>query len=124
MTLEHDTLATVATVASELEGQLLVNILNEHGIRAVATGGYMSQFRAEAPGMVRVLVTQDNLSTANSILAERKEQHFPQPTGEDSESSDDDSSQTRVRFVTWGLLMLFVVELVVFLGILVSWLIF
>ncbi len=71
MTADDDTLAIVATVASEFEGQLLANILNECGIPAVVTGGSTSQFRAEAPGAVRVMVKGGNLSAAKTVLEQR-----------------------------------------------------
>ena len=74
MAADHDTPATLTTVANEVEGQLLVNILNEHGIAAMVTGGFTSQFRAEAPGTVQVVVRQDSLSLARSVLAERERQ--------------------------------------------------
>lgn len=63
MTTDQDTLATLATVATEMEGLLLVNILKEHSIAAVATGGFTSQFQADAPGSVRVMVNHTSSST-------------------------------------------------------------
>jgi len=73
MSSDHDTLATLATVSTEVEGQLIVNLLQDHGIAAVATGGFTSQFRAEAPGAVRILVKQESLSAARMVLAERRQ---------------------------------------------------
>lgn len=95
MTADNDTLATVAIVANEVEGQLLVNILNEHGIPAVATGGFTSQFQAEAPGAVRVLVKQGSLSMAKSVLAEREQQSSSQPAVRDTESPSGDTETAR-----------------------------
>lgn len=69
MASPDDVLVAVTAVPTELEGQLLVNVLKENGIPAVATGGYTAQFRAEAPGEVRVLVNQENLAAAQAVLA-------------------------------------------------------
>jgi hypothetical protein len=88
MTTNPDTLATLATVSTEVEAQLLANMLNDRGIAAVATGGFTSQFRAEAPGVVRVLVKQDDLSVARSVLAEREQERCSsEPVDEDREAS-------------------------------------
>jgi hypothetical protein len=71
MATNDDTLITVASVPSEMEGHLLANILNESGIPATVTGGFTAQFRAEAPGSVRVLVRQERAAAAKSVLAQR-----------------------------------------------------
>lgn len=104
MTADDDTLAIVATVPSEVEGQLLANILNDRGIPAAITGGFTSQFRAEAPGWVRVMVKQNSLSAAQSVLAERAQQGpSPEASVEDQESS---AYQPRLtRFGIWSLLI-------------------
>ena len=70
MSSDRDALATLATVSNEVEAQLLVNLLEEHGIVSTAIGGFTSDFRAEAPGAVRVVVKQDNLAAAESVLAD------------------------------------------------------
>ncbi|EDL60373.1 DUF2007 domain-containing protein [Gimesia maris] len=71
MAAQHDRLVTVTTAADELEGELIVALLNEHGIKATSTGGLTAQFRAEAPGVVEVLVMQDQLAAANTIIAQQ-----------------------------------------------------
>ncbi len=71
MAAQHDRLVTVTTAADELEGELIVALLKEHGIKATSTGGLTAQFRAEAPGMVEVLVMQDQLAAANTIIAQQ-----------------------------------------------------
>tara|TARA_R110002124_G_scaffold63470_2_gene173920 strand:- start:6623 stop:6883 length:261 start_codon:yes stop_codon:yes gene_type:complete len=73
MSAQHDKLVTVTTAANELEGELIVALLKEHGIKATSTGGLTAQFRAEAPGVVEVLVMQDQLAAANSIIAEQND---------------------------------------------------
>ena len=119
MTTDHDRLVTVATVANEMEGQLLVNILSEHGIRAVATGGFTAQFQAEAPGMVRVVVNQDNLENARSVLEERHRIGTSQPDVMDLDASAKAPRLTTFRFGIWGWLLL-VVDLMVSICFLVS----
>lgn len=71
MAAQHDRLVTLTTAADELEGELIVALLNEHGIKATSTGGLTAQFRAEAPGVVEVLVMQDQLAAANTIIAQQ-----------------------------------------------------
>ena len=71
MAAQHDRLVRLTTAADELEGELIVALLKEHGIKATSTGGLTAQFRAEAPGMVEVLVTQDQLAAANTIIAQQ-----------------------------------------------------
>ena len=70
-----DTLTTLATFRNEWEAQLLVNHLHEHGIAAVTTGNLTSQFRAEAPGSVQVVVKQESLDLARSVLPNRLSQN-------------------------------------------------
>ena len=111
MTSNHDTLATLATVSTEVEAQLLVNLLNDHGIDAIATGGFTSQFRAEAPGAVRVLVKQDNLSVAKSVVAEHEQARRSSETADDdTESSGYEPRLT--RFGIWCLLVLALISIV------------
>ena len=71
MAAQHDRLVTLTTAADELEGELIVSLLKEHGIKATSTGGLTAQFRAEAPGAVEVLVMQDQLAAANTIIAQQ-----------------------------------------------------
>ena len=117
MTSNHDNLATLASVTTEVEAQLLVNMLNDHDIAAVATGGFTSQFQAEAPGVVRVLVKQKDLAVARSALAEREQDHCPSELAdENAESSAYESRLT--RFGIWSLLVL---ELFSIVGIMAAW---
>jgi hypothetical protein len=104
MEVKDSALAIVATVPSEVEGQLLANILNDRGIPAAVTGGLTSQFRTEAPGWVRVMVKQESLSAAQAVLAERATRDpFPEAPVEDGESSAHEPRLT--RFGIWSLLI-------------------
>ena len=52
---------------------LLVAALKEEGEHAVTTGGYTAGFVAEAPGWVKVRVSEDDLPRAKEILADLKD---------------------------------------------------
>ncbi|MBX3323359.1 MAG: DUF2007 domain-containing protein [Phycisphaeraceae bacterium] len=57
-----------AKVASEIEANLIVAALVEHGIEARAVGGLTSGFRTEAPGKVRVLVRAEDAADAAAVI--------------------------------------------------------
>ncbi|MHB0956562.1 MAG: hypothetical protein ACYC0X_09850 [Pirellulaceae bacterium] len=117
MISDRDTLATLAIVGNELEAQLLVNLLEEHGIVSTATGGFTSQFRAEAPGVVRVMVKQDSLAAAQAVLAERDQlRSASEPIDQEMESFEYEAKLT--RFGIWSLLIW---ELLTILAILAYW---
>jgi hypothetical protein len=117
MTSNDDNLVTLSTVSTEAEGQMLVNLLNEHGIAAVATGGFTSQFRAEAPGAVQVLVKRVNLPEARGVLAEcERERCSSEQANETRESSAYEPSLTR-----FGIRCLLILELIAVAGILAAW---
>jgi hypothetical protein len=116
MTHHHDSLATVATASTAIEAQLIVNVLHDHGIRAVATGGFTAQFQAEAPGIVRVVVKQKDLAPARSVLAECQREHDPSERTENAEPSGYQPRLT--RFGIWCLLIL---GLLTTAGILAAW---
>lgn len=60
----------VRTVPNELEAVAMIAALANHGIEALATGVYTSDFRAEAPGSVRVVVRNQDLRKAEQVLAQ------------------------------------------------------
>lgn len=73
--LEHhddENLVTVARRPSEAGATVLVSVLADAGIRAVATGGFTSGFKAEAPGWVTVQTLESDAERARRILAEAK----------------------------------------------------
>jgi len=53
-----------------MEAGIIVGALEEAGIKATMTGTYTSGFRAEAPGWVQILVSEEDLAAANEILEE------------------------------------------------------
>ena len=68
--LDHASLVTVAKRNCEASASVIVSVLQDEGIRAVATGGYTAGFRAEAPGVVRVLTFESEAERAKQIIAE------------------------------------------------------
>ena len=67
---QSDHLKVLASVPTETEATVIVAALDARGIEATATGGFTSGFKAEAPGMVKVLVKSDDLEPARQALAE------------------------------------------------------
>ena len=61
----------------ELQAVAIVAALDEEGIRAVATGGYTSGFKAEAPGDVQVLASRSDAARAQQTLREIQSQENP-----------------------------------------------
>lgn len=70
--LDDAKLVTVAERPDEMSASILVTVLKDAGIRAVATGGFTSGFRAEAPGMVKVQTFEIDAERAKEIIAEIK----------------------------------------------------
>jgi hypothetical protein len=70
--LDEANLETVAERSTEVAATILVSILQDAGIRAIATGGFTSGFRAEAPGMVKVQTFAADAERARQVIAEIK----------------------------------------------------
>jgi Putative prokaryotic signal transducing protein len=68
--LDHAKLVTVAERNSEAAASILVSILCDEGIKAIATGGFTAGFRAEAPGRVRVQTFEADAERAKQIIAD------------------------------------------------------
>jgi len=93
MTADPMRLETLAWLANEFEAALIVNALEEQGIRAAAVGDYTSGFRAEAPGGVRVVVARGDLVRAREVLAEARRERAEiagTETDRDEEEPPDD----------------------------------
>ncbi len=67
---DAEKLVTVARRPSEAGATVLVSVLADAGIRAVATGGFTSGFKAEAPGWVSVQTLESDAPRARQVLAE------------------------------------------------------
>ena len=61
---------TLCAFPQELYAQLLVDALSDHGITSEMSGGMTAGFRAEAPGMVKVLVNPSDLEAARAFFTE------------------------------------------------------
>ncbi len=64
-------LVMVASFPDELGAMLCVTDLEGAGVPAVSSGALTSQWRADAPGFVKVLVRATDESRARAILHER-----------------------------------------------------
>ncbi len=70
--LNDEKLVTVAERSTEVAAKILVTVLADEGIKAVATGGWTAGFRAEAPGVVRVQTLENDAERAKQIISELK----------------------------------------------------
>ena len=61
---------TLAFFPQEYYAQLLANGLSDEGIKAEVSGGITGGFRADAPGMVKVLVDERDLEKAKAFFAD------------------------------------------------------
>jgi len=66
-------LVVLTTTLTEFEGAVIVGALEEEGIQAVEDGGFISGFKAEAPGGVRVVVRQVDADRAREVLRQIRE---------------------------------------------------
>ncbi|MEY2795094.1 MAG: putative prokaryotic signal transducing protein [Planctomycetota bacterium] len=89
----------IARFPDELSALLLVGDLEAEGIPATVLGGLTAQLRAEAPGLVSVLVRRGDLVRAERLIAERApppgwedEAEAAAREGEDREGEDPDAA--------------------------------
>ena len=68
MTTEASSLEVLTQVPNEIEATLIANDLESEGITSVLTGVNTAAFRAEAPGLVSVMVRHDDLDRARQIM--------------------------------------------------------
>ena len=68
MTDHSEHVALLTSVPTDMEAGIIVGALEEQGIKSTMTGTYTSGFRAEAPGWVQVLVSEEDLPAAKAIL--------------------------------------------------------
>ena len=70
MGLEDSDTVVLAIVPTELEAELILEALEERGIRAEKAGQLTAGFRAEAPGGVRILVRTEDAARGLAALQE------------------------------------------------------
>ncbi len=68
--LNNTELVRLLSTNTEVEAAAIVGGLQQAGIKAVATGGYTAGFRAEAPGVVNVMVRETDVMRAQVVLAD------------------------------------------------------
>ncbi len=66
----NENLARVTSVRTEMEGGVIVAGLEDRGIKATMSGTFTTNFRAEAPGWVEILVAEHDLTRAQEALVE------------------------------------------------------
>jgi hypothetical protein len=68
MTPDPDQPTVLASVPSDVEAAVIVTLLAANGIEAIVTGEHTAAFRAEAPGLVQVVVRGKDLPVARRVL--------------------------------------------------------
>lgn len=68
MSKHSERLVLLESTPTEMEAGVIVAALEQGGIQATMTGTHTAGFRAEAPGWVKVLVAEDDLLQARTIL--------------------------------------------------------
>ncbi|MCA9241456.1 MAG: hypothetical protein KDA37_14705 [Planctomycetales bacterium] len=63
-----DHIAQLEAFPTEAEALIVVSALDAAGIKSTAVGGYTSAFQAEAPGLVQVMVAEEDLPAAKETL--------------------------------------------------------
>jgi hypothetical protein len=58
--MKSEYIALLTSAPTEMDASIIVGALEVRGIKATMTGAYTAGFRAEAPGWVQVLVSQDD----------------------------------------------------------------
>ncbi|MFM7050521.1 MAG: hypothetical protein ACKOYN_00100 [Planctomycetota bacterium] len=85
--------AVLCRLPDELSAQLLVGDLAAVGIPAQVLGGLTAQLRAEAPGLVSVIVRRCDLERAEALLAEQAPPEGWEDEAESTPSEDDADSE-------------------------------
>jgi hypothetical protein len=62
------------SVTNEIEAAAIVTALADYNIKAITVGGYISGFKAEAPGNIAVVVTREDFDRAKEALTEIQQQ--------------------------------------------------
>ncbi len=72
--LDDDDTVVLVNVQTEWEASFIAEALNERGINAQVSGGLTAGFRAEAPGLARVIVPRGQVERAKQQLAEIRQE--------------------------------------------------
>jgi len=74
MTRDPHNPEALLSVSNEIEAAAIVTALAEYDIKALAVGGHISGFKAEAPGNVAVVVKLADFDRAKQALTEIRQQ--------------------------------------------------
>ena len=72
MAIELSPLEVLVQFPGEADANIIANALETEGIKAFLTGVNTASFRAEAPGLVRVMVRREDVDRARQILETRR----------------------------------------------------
>ena len=70
-------LVTLVERPDEMSASIIVSVLQDAGIKAVATGAFTAGFRAEAPGMVQIKVFESDAERARRVISEIRRESNP-----------------------------------------------
>lgn len=73
MPRDPQNLVVLTTVPSEIEGAMIIAALEQEGLEAEGSGALTAGFRAEAPGVVKILVREKDFAEAQALLAELRD---------------------------------------------------
>jgi len=125
MTANQASFATLATFTSEMEGQIIVNVLRERGIAATAFASHVLPGAFES---VRVVVDQDSLSMARSILSEQADRQSDEPLDIEDDpfpkhslTNDAESPVVQPWLTRFGTLTLLFGNLFAIVGLILYW---
>lgn len=125
MTANQASLATLATFLSEIEGQIIVNALRERGIAATAFASHVLPGALES---VHVVVDQDSLSMARSILSEQEDRQSDEPLDIEDDpfpkhslTNDAESPVVQPWLTRFGTLTLLFGNLFAIVGLILYW---
>ncbi|MFO1021722.1 MAG: DUF2007 domain-containing protein [Planctomycetales bacterium] len=77
MEIDPQAPVTVASFPNEMEAGALVAALEVEGIKAMAVGDLVSGFRIEIPGLVHVVVRNEDLGKAQEVYREIQQHAEP-----------------------------------------------
>ena len=80
---EHPEPKVVAECTSEFEANIVCNMLRSEGIPCEVVGGMIGGMRAEAPGLVEVIVPAAHAERARALVLDQKERTREEGSGED-----------------------------------------
>ncbi|MEI7461136.1 MAG: hypothetical protein WCK15_17125 [Pirellula sp.] len=125
MTANQASLATLETFSSETEGRIIVNVLRERGIAATAFSSHVLPGALES---VRVVVDQDSLSMARSILSEQEDRQSDEPLDIEDDpfpkhslTNDAESPVVQPWLTRFGTLTLLFGNLFAIVGLILYW---